>query len=114
MSEILINIAQNFSRFPGGRHRTDGRFSGEEFREDFLLPALRQHDRVIVNLDGVAGLPSSFLEEAFGGLVRRGLNAKELASRLLFTATTPRMQPYPAMIRRYIEHGAPAREMAGG
>jgi hypothetical protein len=65
-----ISIAQDFSRFPGGRFRDDGDFSGQRFREDFLVPALTSSDVVVVDLDGTLGFGSSFLEEAFGGLVR--------------------------------------------
>ncbi|MOA43338.1 hypothetical protein D3C78_1654790 [compost metagenome] len=48
------------------------------------MPALRANDRVIVDLNGVLSLGSSFLEEAFGGLVRNGYyTAKELSSKLI-------------------------------
>jgi hypothetical protein len=69
MSEKTINVAIDFTKFPGGRFREDGPGSGQEFREDFLLPALKSFDRVIVNFDGVAGYAASFLEESFGGAV---------------------------------------------
>ena len=56
---------------PGGRYRTDGPCSGEAFREDYLVPELSEDQTcVTVSLIGVPGLSSSFLEEAFGGLVR--------------------------------------------
>ncbi|WP_292375057.1 STAS-like domain-containing protein [Mesorhizobium sp.] len=67
---MTINILQEFSKTPGGRYYTDGPASGQKFREEFLLPALAANDRVIVEMDGTRGYPSSFLEEAFGGLVR--------------------------------------------
>lgn len=65
-----INVATEFSTTPIGRYRTDGLFSGEVFREDVLVPALTDNDHTIVVLDGIEGCGSSFLEEAFGGLVR--------------------------------------------
>ncbi|KCX73884.1 hypothetical protein J567_4103, partial [Acinetobacter baumannii 754286] len=34
------------------------------------LPAVRTHDIVEINFDGVRGYGSSFLEEAFGGFIR--------------------------------------------
>ena len=65
-----INVAEDYSRYPAGRFRTDGPFSGQKFREDLLVPALNDTEIVEVQLDGTAGFGSSFLEEAFGGLIR--------------------------------------------
>lgn len=70
MSETKIAIASDFSRFPAGRYATDGPFSGEAFRERKLVPLLKEGHVIIVALDGTLGYGSSFLEEAFGGLVR--------------------------------------------
>jgi len=69
-TQKTINLALQFSRFPGGRFNTDGEFNGEKFREKFLKPALDENKSIVVELDGTAGYGSSFLEEAFGGLVR--------------------------------------------
>lgn len=70
---IHLNI---FSREPFGRYETDGPFSGEVFRKTVLLPAIAKisegsDDILEVNIDDIdVDLGSSFLEEAFGGLVR--------------------------------------------
>ena len=45
-----------------------GKFSGEEFREKFLKPALEEYDEVVVDMNGAIGFPASFLDEAFGVL----------------------------------------------
>ncbi|MEX0161696.1 STAS-like domain-containing protein [Pseudomonas brassicacearum] len=83
MKNMTINVATEFSKMPCVRNRKDGKKSGEEFRDDILLPALKSNEQVIVDLNGVLTLGSSFLEEAFGGLVRRGhYTAKELRSKL--------------------------------
>lgn len=75
----VINIAKNFSKFPSGRYKSKGTTSGEEFRERFLAPAIQKNNHFIVELDGTIGYGSSFLEEAFGGLVRQlGLSPKQL------------------------------------
>ena len=79
---MLISIAKNFSRVPAGRFREDGPTSGQQFRDDILIPALRKDDVVEVDLDGVEGYGSSFLEEAFGGLVRSGFAAADLHKKL--------------------------------
>lgn len=79
----VLNIAANFTRFPAGRYRADGPYSGERFREDFLIPALKQNGKVAILLDGTMGYGSSFLEEVFGGLVRsKEFDPEELAAKI--------------------------------
>lgn len=71
---VGVNIAKEFTYTPGPRKRTEGDFSGEEFLDVLLRPrfilATESGAKLQVNLDGAAGYPSSFLEEAFGGLAR--------------------------------------------
>jgi hypothetical protein len=67
---LVVNVAKDFTRFPSGRFKRNGETSGEAFRERFLEPPLREGKEVLVELDGTIGYGSSFLEEAFGGLVR--------------------------------------------
>lgn len=71
MKTKTINFATEFTRYPGGRYREQGELSGEEFRDDLLVPALKGHDQVILRLDDVFGFPSSFIDEAFGVLVEK-------------------------------------------
>lgn len=74
MSEYHISVAKDFSTTPGGRYVRDGKWSGEEFRknvvEEKLRDVIKTRGKLWVSLDGVAGYATSFLEEAFGGLVR--------------------------------------------
>lgn len=80
-----INIAQNFSTVPLGRYPTDSAYNGETFREKWLLPALKKNTPVEIILDGTEGYGSSFLEEAFGGLVRmHDYSSLELLKRFIF------------------------------
>ncbi len=65
-----INVARDFTRFPAGRYARNGDTSGEAFRSRFLEEPLRHGEAITVELDGTIGYGSSFLEEAFGGLVR--------------------------------------------
>lgn len=74
---IDISISKEFSRYPAGRYIKDGPYSGEAFREKLLVPSLEKYDQVFVDLDDVSGYGDSFLEEAFGGLVRNGNFSKE-------------------------------------
>lgn len=67
---MKINVAKDFSKNPSGRYIEDGKASGEVFLKNILLPAVKTHDIVEINFDGVRGYGSSFLEEAFGGFIR--------------------------------------------
>lgn len=69
-SVMRINVAKDFSKNPSGRYIKDGKTSGEVFLKNLLLPAVKTHDLVEINFDGVRGYGSSFLEEAFGGFIR--------------------------------------------
>lgn len=68
-----INIAIDYSDSPGGRFRSKGPKSGEEFREEFLEKYFNSDhkEKIVINLDGTFGYAPSFLEETFGGLVRK-------------------------------------------
>jgi len=71
---MRIKISQDFAFAPGPRYIREGLHSGEEFRREMLAPAVREaietKQIVEIDLDGVAGYGRSFLEEAFGGLIR--------------------------------------------
>lgn len=96
-----ISIANDFSDCPAGRYRKDGPFSGEGFREDMLVPALEGASAVEINLDGALGYGSSFLEEAFGGLVREaGYTSEDLHKRLHITSA---ISMYVERIWSYID-----------
>ena len=66
---IEISISKDFTKCPGGAFRKDGKFSGEEFREDILKPkwkkAQEKGEKLIVNMDGGYGYSTSFIREAF-------------------------------------------------
>ncbi len=66
----VINIAKDYTPNIGGRYIEDGEGNATEFREKFLVPLLKKNEKIIIELDGVAGYASSFIDEAFGGLVR--------------------------------------------
>jgi hypothetical protein len=106
-----IDVARDFSRVPGGRFARSGPHSGEEFRQRLLAPALQrariQGGQVIVRFDGAAGYPVSFLEEAFGGLVRiDGFRLEELRNMLLLQAEAQRFQVRRDLAWSYIEAAA--------
>ncbi|MDD4349004.1 MAG: STAS-like domain-containing protein [Opitutales bacterium] len=81
-----INFVKDFTDCPGGRKRNSSDKSGEEFRDDILLPALNDHDQVVLDLEGAFGYPSSFLDEVFGKVVdQKGV--EWLRSRLVTILT---------------------------
>jgi hypothetical protein len=100
---VTIKVAEQFSRFPAGRFITDGPFSGELFRRRFLEPALQQAEEVTVEMDGARGYGSSFLEEAFGGLIRGGV-PKERVRRIKIKASNASLK---AEIYEYIDKAVP-------
>ena len=72
---------EKLNALPGPRYIGQGKGSGEYFRNEFLLPAFEEaqekSETLIIDMDGAKyGYPTSFLEEAFGGLARiKGINA---------------------------------------
>jgi len=82
----MIVIPKDFSETPGGRHRTDGPNSGEQFRTELLKPQienLREGEKLLIDFDGAYGYPTSFLEEVFGGIARE-FGAEKVLSKLDF------------------------------
>lgn len=87
MGLIKINIAEDYSKTPGSRYEKEGKYSGEIFRERILAPkikdAIKNDNKIEINLDGTAGYGTSFLEEIFGGLIRvDNISYDEIKKRL--------------------------------
>jgi hypothetical protein len=72
---MIIKVTNDFTDTPGARYKNQGPYSGEEFRNRILYPkfieAENSNEDLTVDLDGGYGYGSSFLEESFGGLVRK-------------------------------------------
>jgi hypothetical protein len=104
----VIDVGRDFSPVPAGRSEADGDFSGEAFRSRLLEPPLRRGHDVEVVLDNTEGFGSSFLEEAFGGLVRIcGFSRDHLHHHLRLIATTPAAKRYSVKIFQYIDQATP-------
>lgn len=54
----IINVAKKFTPFPAGRYRKQALFSGEQFRDDILHPALETNEQVTVDFSD-SKLPGS-------------------------------------------------------
>jgi hypothetical protein len=69
----ILKISKVFSKTPGPALISEGRYSGQLFRETILAPFIRNvihsKSKVIVDLDNTAGYGAAFLVNAFGGLV---------------------------------------------
>lgn len=88
-----ISVAREFSETPFGRYRSDGPESGQVFREKILKPALKK-GKVILDIDGVDGLPSSFWEEVMGGLIRDSFTVTELKGKLEVVTSNRELEVY--------------------
>jgi hypothetical protein len=116
MTNDRISIADDFSKYPGPRYERDGPESGEKFRDTLLIPALKNAQArgavLTVVLDNVAGYGSSFLEEAFGGLIRSGFTPETLRRHLNIVAETSRFQHHRVRVLSYIAEQADRLAMA--
>lgn len=104
---ITINIARDFSRFPAGRYLDDGPYSGAAFRDRYMKPALDRGETLVIELDGVRGYGSSFLEEAFGGLVRLGLSSESVKQAIRLKSNDDSLVKE---VLEYIENGLESAE----
>ena len=103
----IYKIAEEFSTTPGGRFKKNGPWSGQQFREDVLNKLLKEtitsKNKLVVVLDGTSGYGSSFLEEAFGGLIRHSeFDKQQLKKYLEIQANDPLYEIYCKSVNRYI------------
>ena len=94
MEKIKLKFTKDFSPYPGGRSRSTGDNSAEEFYEEVLrgkfLEAKESDKKLEIDLDGSAGYAGSFLDEAFGRLGHE-FKFDECKNRLEFITTE---EPY--------------------
>lgn len=109
----IFYVARQFTDEPGGRFYTDGDGSGQEFREKHLVgliqQALASGEGVTINFDGVLGLPTSFSEEAFGGLIRTNPQWRPQDVLRLLTIeapNSPRLWAYVTFAQRALKRAA--------
>ncbi len=91
-----IKIAKDFSSSPGPRFSWQGRNSGEEFRDNVLIPALKnlkKGEKLIIDLDDTDGYLFPFVDESFGKLFDMNMPYKNI---VLISKQTPR---YAEMIK---------------
>lgn len=107
---MWLNIVLEYTDLPGGRYIRQGSHSGEDFRENLLKSkyeyCLANNEKLIINFDGGYGYASSFLEEAFGGMVRQGYDAKDMIKRIVFVT-----EDEPELEKRCIKYIKEAQEL---
>tara|TARA_R110001599_G_C12155006_1_gene651805 strand:+ start:474 stop:827 length:354 start_codon:yes stop_codon:yes gene_type:complete len=106
-----LNVGKDFSSHPIGRYRDDGPESGEVFREDLLIPKLKNlkagEQLEIVLDDEVEGYGSSFLVEAFAGVVKVGfMSSEELLRKLTFIYSDEDFEFFEKKIKEYISEAS--------
>lgn len=107
-NEIMIKMS-DFSTYPSGREDEDGAYNGTKFRETVLRPAIetaKQNGQIVcVSLENVLSFGSSFLEEAFGGLIRKKIVDKNfLKNHLRIEPGKPAYERYKDAIFQYIDN----------
>lgn len=81
---VRIHIA-DWTRFPGGRFKKDGDFSGEKFREEFLEKEVVEGTDFEIDFNGIFTVDWSFLDEALGHYVAQ-LGQQEFRRRFVIIA----------------------------
>lgn len=101
---IKIKISKDFSEIPGGRTIEEGDYSGEAFRDTVLIQKYEeaeQNDEILeIDFDDCYGFGTSFLEEAFGGLVRK-YHKHGILRRIRIISFED--ETIPDNIRKYVE-----------
>jgi hypothetical protein len=108
MNPFVIDVAARFSDMPYGRSIVDNEFNGEKFRKEILLKELDKHEYILIDLTGVMGSGSSFLDEAFAGLIKHeGFTLEQVNRRLTFKS------PYKSVLNnidKYIREAKPVKK----
>lgn len=76
---ITIKL-KDYTKYPTGRFKSISDYSGEWFRDDILIPLLEKHNIVEFDFtyDEIAGCPPGWIEEVFGGIIRKGYSPEQI------------------------------------
>lgn len=87
MNSQIFNISTDFSKSPGPRYSRQGPMSGELLRRQLVRLLNASSQSITIILDGTRGFGSSFLDEAFGGLIREeGFTLEQVRARISFVS----------------------------
>ena len=85
---MKIKVSEDYTKTPGGRLSSSGKYSAETFRDTILIPRLEEailkKEKLIIDFDGLYGCGISFLEESFGGLIRKGYKTNDILDNIEF------------------------------
>lgn len=110
MNLHTIRVVTDFSASPYGRYTREvgpnqQDSTGERFREEHLIPALKLYDKVHVILTGYNRYAPSFIDEAFGGLISSGaFSFEEVNEKLTYEHSD--LPSIEALIKSRIENAA--------
>lgn len=80
--EITLDVSK-YTDTPIGRDALDGPKNGSDYRDKYVIPALDDYQMVRLDFTKTMGTTPSFLEEIFGGIIRkRILTPQELKRRM--------------------------------
>jgi hypothetical protein len=88
---VVCEKSQDY-RYQGPRFKELGAASGEEFRDLYLLPwldSLAEGEKGIIDFAGTAVYSPSFLEESFGGAVRKNVSNRKKLRNVSFDNIDP-------------------------
>ena len=89
---VKIHI-RDWTRYPGGRFKATGDYSGEEFRQTFLEQAVTNGANFEIDFNGIFTVDWSFLDEALGHFVSQ-LGEKEFRDRFkIISDDDPDIEP---------------------
>ena len=100
-----LKISTDYSEFPGGRYSEDGLGNATDFREKYLIPMLEKNRPFMIDLNGVVSYPVSFIDEAFGGLVRmKRYTSEQLMKLIKFHSTDENLLETVRLIEHHIQN----------
>ena len=109
--EYTIVVA-DYTDMPIGRNELDGPKNGADFRDRYLIPALKEYEIVNVDFNGTLGTTPSFLEEVFGGAVRnKYITGQELMRR---APVVYKFQSVKNNVKKYIKEAEDYIAQNGG
>lgn len=113
MANIYFDVGNQYNHRPMGRSPEDGRHNGERFRLEFLikfLNQLEQGQKIVLDFDNVSLAGSSFLEEAFGGLVRvHNFTPQQLSESIVIKHEPELNEVFKDRIEKYIKEAGQKR-----